>query len=353
MRRRARDAQSPVEPSEVSEEAPELSEEASEQSKAVFASSFAIFGPFVDLGFGFAVEGHRVLFTQFVFFLSGGSPFIFPFAVGVQWSYEGLQVWPRYVHWFPVGGEFVQGSFGQGGDLQLSWGLQDADIPIFVFNYSFLGNVRFNNISKTREHLTIYDQLTLAAGLYSSSPFFAEHLITAVLSGGVLSLVNGDGVAYNIGASLPMNFWSNKLLITPRVSYSNNGPGSIVNTDNSIGYNFTSVSSFDIGAIFNIPSRAADGFFEVQGNTQFSLNVEGRWYFLEQRYESFVSGFFLTAFTDVAYTLNSQGPFSDGTPGFATGGGLGFTWFGLDAKALVGYEYDVGFRLNIGLVGGF
>ena len=247
----------------------------------------------------------------------------------------------------------MQGSFGQGSDLLLSWRLGDADVPVFVFNYSFLGNARFNNISKTRDYLTIYDRLTLVVGLYRSSPTFTEHSLNVRLAGGILSLPNDDGLAYNVEASLPMNFWSTKLLITPRISHSNNRPGSIVNTENSIGYNFTNVSSFDRGAIYNIPSFAADGFFEVQGDVQLSLNVEGRWYFLEQLYQPWLTGLFLTAFTDVAYTLNSQGPFSDGTPGFAAGGGLGFKWTGVNFKTLVGYEYGVGPRLNIGIVGGF
>ena len=76
-------------------EASEAPEEVSEKSKAIFANSIGFFGPFLDLGFGFVIEGHRVLFTQFIFFRSGGSPFIFPFALGVQWSYEEWQVWSR------------------------------------------------------------------------------------------------------------------------------------------------------------------------------------------------------------------------------------------------------------------
>ena len=314
----------------------------------VFSYYIAIFGPDIDVGFGFSFNGHELLLTPYISLVAPESPFLFPFAMGARWGYQDWQLWARYVHWIDLPGIFIRSDFGQGIDLQTHWILNEEDNPVTLNNYLFIGNGRFNHVSSTETYFTLYNTLTLLLALYQSSPYVAHHRINAQLSAHIVSLPDSDSTVYAFEVSFPMNFWSSVLLVTPRIKYAQHSLDSLLNIDNAVGYSFDSISSFSSGTLYNIPFGSSS---DHDGNLQLSLSIEGRWYFLEQLYLPLLSGLYFAAFTDIAYGLDSRENLSSGVPNLAVGGGAGFKWTGLNFKILAGYEHQIGFRLNIALIG--
>ena len=332
-------------PFAYSQEAVETQEAA---QNPVFSYYIAVFGPEIDVGFGFFLGGHELLFTPYISLFAPDAPFLFPTALGVRWSYQEWRLWPRYAHWIELPAAFTQSSFGQGFDFRARWESDNEEIPVSLNNYLFAGNGRFNDLSKKQNYLTLYDALALTVRLYQSSPFVSLNFIDARLSAHLLSLPDDDSLVYAFEISFPMNFGGSVLRLHPRVKYAHHNAASLLNIDNAVGYSFSSVSSFNDGALYNVPFGSS---FSRDGNLQFSLSAEVRWYFLERLYLPLLSGLYLAAFSDIAYGLDTREDISSDTFGFAAGGGVGFKWTGLNFRTLVGYEYETGFRLNIALTG--
>ena len=303
----------------------------------------AFAGPDIQLGAGFLLEGHHLLATTYIRYISLGSPFLIPFTVGAQWRYNDWKIWPRYMHWLPLNpnldeSDFILGDFGQGARLEISWNSVNEQYAIALSNALFYGNLRLPNIS---QQVAFYDELRGSIALYRNSTFRAEDSIYLNVAGGLLVLISEGSIGYGAEVALPIRIRGTLFRITPVFKYAAHSDGALIKQSNSIGYNFSEFSTFDRGGLISLPRELER--LSKEGEIVMALSLEGRWHFLEQLYLPILSGIYLKAFTDVAYVVSLKTTDS-GNFNIATGGGVGLEWSNLSLDVAVGWEYGVGAR---------
>ena len=290
----------------------------------------AVFAP------GFSLEGHQAFATIGARFISG-APFPVPLRFGLRWMFQGLDVWPEYLHYESIS-YFLRNDYEQGFKLGLGWA-PPGMLDLSLSNVFFVGNMQLPDID---ENTAIYISPTFRAAL---SDRFSEHSVHTVLSGGFLFFPDSEDSAFGFDIRFPINLFYGAFRITPIIDFAATSTGSLIQKSKALGYSFALYSSFD-RSLFSLDGLAQGDHGNEPGAVAFAGNIEGRLYPFETNNPP-LNGLFLKLFSDLAYISPSF--LGDGRFFYTIGAGVGLEWGGFALVINAGYEGTKGIRFSLSL----